>query len=86
MEVIKMKIISTRKYKEMNEKCSQVNNYRLETENVKKCRQADLDFYDDKLENIKDMLTDIIKNKNMAKDKILLRINDVLKYIYKGVK
>lgn len=86
MEVIKMKIISTRKYKEMNEKCSQVNNYRLETENVKKCRQADLDFYDDKLENIKDMLTDIINNKNMAKDKILLRINDVLKYIYKGVK
>lgn len=86
MEVIKMKIISTRKYKEMKEKCSQVNNYRLETENVKKCRQADLDFYDDKLENIKDMLTDIIKNKNMAKDKILLRINDVLKYIYKGVK
>lgn len=86
MEVIKMKIISTRKYKEMKEKCSLVNNYRLETENVKKCRQADLDFYDDKLENIKDMLTDIIKNKNMAKDKILLRINDVLKYIYKGVK
>ena len=86
MEVIKMKIISTRKYKEMKEKCSLVNNYRLETENVKKCRQADLDFYDDKLENIKDMLTDIINNKNMAKDKILLRINDVLKYIYKGVK
>ena len=81
-----MKIISTRKYKEMKEKCSLVNNYRLETENVKKCRQADLDFYDDKLENIKDMLTDIINNKNMAKDKILLRINDVLKYIYKGVK
>ena len=86
MEVIKMKIISTRKYKEMKEKCSLVNNYRLETENIKKCRQADLDFYDDKLENIKDMLTDIINNKNMAKDKILLRINDVLKYIYKGVK
>ena len=70
----------------MKEKCSQVNNYRLETENVKKCRQADLDFYDDKLESIKDMLIDIIKNKNMAKDKILFRINDVLKYIYKGVK
>lgn len=81
-----MKIISTKKYKEMKTKCSQVNNYRLETENVRKCRQADLDFYDDKLENIKDMLIDIIKNKNMAKDKILLRINDVLKYIYKGVK
>ena len=86
MAVIKMKIISTREYKEMKEKCSQVNNYRLETENIKKCRQADLDFYDDKLENIKDMLIDIIKNKNMAKDKILFRINDVLKYIYKGVK
>ena len=86
MEVIKMKIISTRKYTEMKEKCSLVNNYRLETENIKKCRQADLDFYDDKLENIKDMLIDIIKNKNMTKDKILFRINDVLKYIYKGVK